>query len=176
MTKGQTSPLIRTASGFAIIHVNDSRISGQVASPEDAQVTLSTLTLPIPKDKDAPGKQQLLQRAAQLTAPARSCPEFEAIGRKFGANVATIADKRVGEIEGPLRRQASALPVQRPGEPSETADGIQVVMVCERVESLSFKEPTREQVRRQIEDERMDMLSRRYLRNLRRQAFVDIRI
>lgn len=176
LAKGQTSPLIRTASGFTIIHVNDSRISGQVASPEDAQVTLSTLTLPIPKDKDAPGKQQLLQRAAQLTAPARSCPEFEAIGRKFGANVATIADKRVGEIEGPLRRQASALPVQRPGEPSETADGIQVVMVCERVESLSFKEPTREQVRRQIEDERMDMLSRRYLRNLRRQAFVDIRI
>ncbi len=58
----------------------------------------------------------------------------------------------------------------------ENAEGILVIMVCDRVESLTFSEPTREQVRRQIEDERMDMLTRRYLRNLRRQAFVDIRI
>lgn len=176
LAKGQTSPLIRTSSGFTIIHMNDSRIAGQVANPEDAQVTLTTVALPMPKDKDAPAKQQLLQRAQQLTAPARSCPELEALGRKFGGEVNTITNKRVGEIQNNLRRVAANLPVNRTSEPGETDEGIMVAMVCERVESLSFKEPSREQVQRQIEDERMDMLTRRYLRNLRRQAFIDIRI
>lgn len=176
LSKGQTSPLIRTASGFAIIHMNDSRIAGQVANPEDAQVTLTTLTLPMPKDKDAPAKQELLGRAQQLTAPARSCADLEALGRKVGGAVNTINNKRVGEIDGTMRRVAASLQVKRTSEPMETAEGIQVIMVCDRVESLTFSEPTREQVRRQIEDERMDMLTRRYLRNLRRQAFVDIRI
>lgn len=176
LSKGQTSPLLRTAAGFAIIHLTDSRIAGQVANPEDAQVTLTTLTLPMPKDKDAPAKQELLGRAQQLTAPARSCADLEALGRKVGGAINTINNKRVGEIDGNLRRVAASLPVKRTSEPMENAEGIQVIMVCDRVESLTFSEPTREQVRRQIEDERMDMLTRRYLRNLRRQAFVDIRI
>lgn len=174
LSKGQTSPLIRTSSGFTILQLIDQRISGQVANPEDAQVTLSHIVLPSPKD--APPKQQLLARAAQLTAPAKSCAEFEAIGRRLGAATAgTMGTKRVGELTGILRRVAATLPLNRAGEPMDTAEGIQVVMVCERVESVTVSEPTREQVRRMIEDERLDMLARRYLRNLRRQAFVDIR-
>lgn len=174
LSKGQISPVIRTASGFTILQMVDSRISGQVANPEDAQVTMSRIVLPVPKD--APPKGELMARAAQMTQGARSCPELEAMGRRVGAPVAgSLGSKRVGEIDGILRRVAAALPVNRPSEPMDTAEGIQVVMVCERTESLKFVEPTREQIRRTIEDERMDMLARRYLRNLRRQAFIDIR-
>lgn len=173
LSKGQLSPLIRTASGFTILYMADSRIAGQVANPDDAQVTMSQIVLPVPRD--APPKQELLARAAQLTAPARSCPELEAIGRRIGATtVGSMGSKRVGELNGVLRRVAG-LPLNRPSDPLDTAEGLQVVMVCERVESLKFSEPTREQVRRMIEDERMDMLSRRYIRNLRRQAFIDVR-
>lgn len=174
LTKGQTSPLIRTSSGFTILHLNDQRIAGQVANPEDTQLTLSHVVLPVPKD--APPKQELVARAAQLTAPAKSCAELEAIGRRVGAPiVGSLGSKRVGELNGSIRRVAASLPVGRPSSPVDTAEGIEVVMVCDRTESLTVSEPSREQVRRTIEDERMDMLARRYLRNLRRQAILDIR-
>jgi peptidyl-prolyl cis-trans isomerase SurA len=174
LSKGQVSPLIRTASGFTILRMMDQRISGQVANPDDAQVTMTQVVLPVPKD--APPKQELINRAAQITSQAKSCPELEALGRRMGApTVGSLGTKRVGELNGPLRRVAAALPVNRPAPPLDTAEGLQVVMVCERVESLTVSDPTREQVRRVIEDERMDMLARRYMRNLRRQAFIDIR-
>lgn len=174
MSKGQTSPLIRTGAGFTILYMADQRIAGQVANPDDAKLTLSRMVLPVPKD--APPKQELLARAAQVASPAKSCAELEAIGRRIGAvNVGSMGAKRVGELEGMLRRVVASLAPNRPSEPIDTAEGIQVVMVCERVESVTVSDPSREQVRRMIEDERMDMLSRRYLRNLRRQAFIDVR-
>lgn len=174
LSKGQVSPLIRTSSGFIILRLADQRISGQVANPEDAQVTLSHIVLPVPKD--GPPKQELANRAAQLTGQAKSCADLEAIGRRVGApTVGSLGTKRVGELTGMIRRVAASLPAGRVSPPIDMPEGLEVVMVCERVESLTVTEPSREQVRRTIEDERMDMLARRYLRNLRRQAIIDIR-
>ncbi|HTH18080.1 MAG TPA: peptidylprolyl isomerase [Magnetospirillum sp.] len=173
INKGQVAPLIRTASGFLIVAMLDQRIAGQVANPEDAEVTLSQVTLPVPPG--SPPKQELLARAAQLTAQAKSCPELEAIGRRVGAPTGSLGTKRVGELNGLARRVAATLLVNRVSEPLDTAEGIQVLMVCSRTEALKFSDPTSDQVRHMIEDERMDMLSRRYIRNLRRQAVVEIR-
>ncbi len=174
LSKGQVSPLIRTASGFTILQLVNSRVAGQVANPEDAEVTMSQIVLPVPKN--SPPKPELMARAAQMAGGTRSCSDLEALGRRLGATtVGTMGTKRVGELEGALRRIAASLPPNRASDPLDVTDGIQVVMVCSRVESLTVREPSREQVRRQIEDERMDMLSRRYIRNLRRQAFIDIR-
>jgi peptidyl-prolyl cis-trans isomerase SurA len=173
LSKGQISGLIRTGTGFTILQLTDQRVSGQVANPDDAQVTLAQVVLPVPKQ--APPKQELMARAAQLTGQTRSCPELESIGRRFGATVSTVGPKRVGEMTGMLRRLAAGLPLKHPSDPLDDEQGIVVVMVCERVESVKVLEPTREQVRSTIEDERMDMLARRYIRNLRRQAFIDVR-
>ncbi|MBC7906863.1 MAG: peptidylprolyl isomerase [Rhodospirillaceae bacterium] len=175
LSKGQTSPLIRTSSGFAIMMLIDSRIAGQVANPEDAQVTLSQMVLPVPP-RDAPPKPELMARARQLTASVRSCPALEDLGRSLGSPVVgSLGTKRIGELDANLRRAVTNLPVNRASEPMDGTAGIQVVMVCSRQESTQITLPSREQVRRTIEDERLDMLARRYIRNLRRSAFIDIR-
>ena len=52
-----------------------------------------------------------------------------------------------------------------------------VLMVCSREENVTKGGlPTRDAMRRSIEEERLDMLSRRYLRDLRRAAFIDFRL
>ncbi|MBX9635012.1 MAG: peptidylprolyl isomerase, partial [Magnetospirillum sp.] len=175
LNKGQITPLIRTSSGFSIILLVDRRIAGQVANPEDAQVTLSHMILPVPP-RDAPPKQELLAKAAQLTANVRTCAGLEQTGRSLGSpNVGSLGTKRIGELDATLRRAVATLPVNRPSEPIDSVGGIQVVMVCDRQESTQIALPSREQIRRSIEDERMDMLSRRYIRNLRRSAFIETR-
>lgn len=175
LSKGQYTPLVRTSSGFAIMMLVDSRIAGQTANPNDAQVTLSQLVLPVPS-RDAPPKQQLLARAAQLTSSANSCSALEELGRSVNSpSFGSMGTKRVGELEASLRRIVANLPVNQVSEPLDTPAGIQVIMVCARQESTQISLPSREQVRRSIEDERLDMLARRYIRNLRRSAFIDIR-
>ena len=49
-----------------------------------------------------------------------------------------------------------------------------MVMICERDDSAGL--PAREQIRSTLVRDRLDMLSRRYLRDLRKAAIVDIRI
>ena len=46
-------------------------------------------------------------------------------------------------------------------------------MVCERQDNVG---PDRDEIRQTLVRERIDMLSRRYLRDLRRAAFVDLRV
>jgi hypothetical protein len=48
-------------------------------------------------------------------------------------------------------------------------------MVCERTEAAPSL-PTREDIADQIRNERMSMLARRYLRDIRLAAIVDIRV
>jgi peptidyl-prolyl cis-trans isomerase SurA len=50
-----------------------------------------------------------------------------------------------------------------------------LLMVCDRQDAGS-QLPTRDQVRRSLENRQFDLISRGYLRDLRSAAFVDIRL
>ena len=52
--------------------------------------------------------------------------------------------------------------------------GVGVIMVCERKDPPGGL-PTREEITEQLGRTRLDALARRYLRDLRRSAYVDIR-
>ncbi|CAA7614657.1 peptidylprolyl isomerase [Magnetospirillum sp. UT-4] len=171
--KDQVSSLLRTPSGYFIVAKVNQRIAGTVASPEDAEVAVARIVLPVPT-KGAPPKPQLLAQAAELTRPAKTCDDLQAIGQRVGAKSDKVGPMRAGDLPDDLDA-AMVLPPNIVSQPADTADGIRVFMVCSRQEG-SITAPSREAVRRQIENERLDMLARRYIRDLRRSAFIDIRI
>jgi peptidyl-prolyl cis-trans isomerase SurA len=177
LNKGQVSPLTRTSSGFHILAFIDQRIAGQTIDPEAAVVSYARIVLPIPRGPGAPPKQQLLGQAGNLTGSARSCADLDTTGHRLGATkVERFGPLKLAELNAEARHILAPLPVNRVSSPSETPDGIQVMMLCTREDSTKVVGLTREQVRRIIEDERIDMLTRRYMRDLRRQAFIDIRL
>lgn len=172
---GQVSPLIRSADGLRLVALADRRIAGSRVNPEDATVVLGQIVLPVPPD--GPPKQQLAGRAAELTRNAKSCDELEAIGRKLSASVpARMAPAKVDELPLNLRAIGAQLPVGRPSPPIDVQAGLQIMMVCSRQEATTIQLPSEAAVRRMIEAERSDMMARRYMRDLRRAAFIDIRM
>jgi len=66
------------------------------------------------------------------------------------------------------------LTVGETSKPLPARGGIGVIMVCERTDPPS-PVPSTDQVYDQIMRQRMDQMARRYLRDLRRSAYVDIR-
>ena len=59
--------------------------------------------------------------------------------------------------------------------PIQQADRTLMVTLCSRIKAkVSF--PTHEEIESRIGQNRLDLLARRYLRDLRRAAFVDIRV
>ncbi len=175
MHPGQVSPVIRAADGFHLVALMDRRIAGTTADPLNASVTLARLVLPVPPK--GPTMEQLLARAQELTRGLRGCDALDAMARKMGGTPpARLPRSRIGDLEPDLVPIVATLPVGVAAQPVVAQDGIAVVMACERDEATTVQLPSAETIRRMIEDERTDMLARRYLRDLRRAAFVDVRI
>lgn len=175
LEKGQVSPLVRTGTGYAILAMIDRRVAGE-ATASDPKFTLAQVYFPIPPG--APPVQQLSAKAAELTAPLKSCRDMEEMGRKLNSERSGIREGLALSVLPPnIRSAIASLPLNKASAPINTGDSLLVVMICAREESVAKGGlPTREAMKRVIEDERLDMMSRRYLRDLRRAAFIDFRL
>ena len=116
-----------------------------------------------------------MAKAMELTQGARTCDAFEEIGRRVGATkVGRIGPVRLGSLPPAVARIIAPMGDGQITPPMDAAGGLQMLMVCQRSGVAPL--PTAEEIRRRIENERLDMLTQRYLRNLRRAAFVDVRM
>ena len=74
-----------------------------------------------------------------------------------------------------VRDAITELSVGKISAPVSTSKGISLFMVCQR-EKLKNNLPKREEIVNQIRRGRLGMMSRRYMRDLRIAAIVDIRV
>jgi peptidyl-prolyl cis-trans isomerase SurA len=91
------------------------------------------------------------------------------------AVVSRIGRIRVADLAAPLQATVMRLDTNQISAPLRAEQGIVLFMVCDR-EADDLELPGRDQIQRRLELEKLDLLARRYLRDLRRGAFVDIRI
>ncbi|KIL97114.1 Survival protein SurA precursor (Peptidyl-prolyl cis-trans isomerase SurA) [Paramagnetospirillum magnetotacticum MS-1] len=175
MNKGQVSSLIRTGSGYAILALIDKRVAGETFVG-DPLLSIVQVFFPIPPG--APPISQLIEKAAELTAPLKSCPELEDMGRKLNSEQSGRRDGvTLSVMPQNLRSLVTNLPINKASPPVSTGNALMVVMVCSRDENATKGGlPSRDAMRRMIEDERLELLSKRYLRDLRRAAFIDFRL
>jgi len=175
LERGSITPLIRSADGYRILGLVDHRIAGSDLQASEPSVVISQMALPIPAK--GPPKEAMLARAAQITRGSASCDEFEARGRQVGGNVAERTQMvKLNGLPTALQRVVATMPPGGISAPIEVPDALQVVMVCARANTVASALPSRDQIRRVLEAERLDMMTQRFLRNLRRAAFVDIRM
>lgn len=173
--KGDVSPLIRTAGGYNIMAVVDKRIAGEGLANDE---TLTVSQVFFPKGPGSTSREQLVAKAVELTAPLKNCADFEEFGRKLNsAKPSRATNTRKSDLTPPVQAAIANLPVNKASAPQDSGDGFMVFMVCAR-SGLGGEAglPSRDVIRRQIEDERMDLQGKRYLRDLRRAAFVDFRL
>jgi peptidyl-prolyl cis-trans isomerase SurA len=73
-----------------------------------------------------------------------------------------------------LRKVVLDLKPGQASKPLPTDGGLQIIMVCERQDPASNL-PGRQDVQRMLTEQKLELQSRRFLRDLRQTAFVDIR-
>lgn len=175
MTPGTVTKLIRASDGYHIMALVNRRVAGTGVPGSDADVVYSQMILPIPT-QNAPPKNVLLSKATQLIHGVKTCNDFESLGHKEAATqIERIGPVKLSTL--PQTTQTQILNVAQ-GETAPAADdahGIRLMMMCSRVDTPAPL-PPKELVRRQIEDERLGMMSRRLMRDLHRSAFIDTRL
>jgi peptidyl-prolyl cis-trans isomerase SurA len=174
MSPGQISYPIRTPAGYYILLLLDRRTPGQT-SVDDTQLGLVEVVFPLPPNATPQDQQHATAQAQQVSDTAKSCGEMAKIAREEAPQLSTQTPKmRAGDLPPELRATVLALKVGEASKPLPARGGIGVIMVCQRTDPPS-PVPNTDQVYDQIMRQRMDQMARRYLRDLRRSAYVDVR-
>jgi peptidyl-prolyl cis-trans isomerase SurA len=170
---GKISDPIQTPDGYLILAMSDRR-KLRTPGEEDAQITLRQLLLQLPDDAPQADVESQLALAREVAITTTDCDDFAEVAREMGTpQPAEPAGFRLGDLNEQLRQVVADLAVGVASEPRRTAAGVQIIMVCNRQEAGALP---REQIRDTLLRQRVDMLSRRYLRDLRRSAFIDLRV
>jgi len=172
MTVGQLSPPVRTVSGYYLLLLRDRRQTG--AASDDVELDFEHLFLPAPKNASQADLESLKSTAQKVSDNAKSCEEFVDL-RKQVADARVVLPQKVNarDLSPNLRDIALKLPPNKASDPVFVNDGVFVMMVCERSTEGSL--PSVDEVRNRLGQEKLDLLTRRYLRDLRTSAYVDVR-
>ena len=171
---GKITDPIRTPSGFVIVSVGDRR-RVLVADPLDTQLSLRQLPLTkkLTDNIEATGKFEALVK--DLHTKVNQCEGLDAIATESGADGRLdIGAIRLRSLQGEIRDGVKDLDVGGATEILKMDDGWRVLIVCEKTEP-EVQEPDFDLISQQIEQQRLSMMGRRYLRDLRRDAIVDYR-
>lgn len=177
MPPGAVSNPVEVPGGLSIVTLRGKRETGN-----DVQTVVSLrqafLGFAQPLNPAAPTDQQkqALTKAQAISKKVRSCPEMEQAATAAGSTrPANPGDVRLSGVSAaPLRQLLATLPINQASKPIVTPDGIAVIVVCAR-EQKNAADPTPDEVRAQILEQRVELASRQLLRNLRRKAMLDDR-
>jgi peptidyl-prolyl cis-trans isomerase SurA len=156
-------------------------IAMQTRRPGDVELLVSEILLPV---YDPEQERQVLQQAQELVGTLRAGAPFDAVARQLSAAPSAEAGGSLGWI--PLSSMAqelqsmfAALQAGDVSQPVRTPAGVQIFKVVDR-RALSGDaapaEADRDAVRERLQREQLNRLAQRYLRDLRRSAFIDVRI
>lgn len=171
---GEVSGPIRTITGYYLLMLQNRRMIGG-ADPKKAKVTLQQLVFPLsettPQDQVQAAGNYLLQASQAI----KSCDDLIQLKQKFPSAMISERDTMmIGELDEVF--QAAVIPLQK-GEASTpllTNQGFHVIGVCDR-EDVGINLPDRELIENQLANQQMTMIARRYIRDLRNDAVVELR-
>ena len=168
---GEVTPPVRTAGGFYLFGLRGRRtIAG--STPDDAIVMLTQLILPA---RSAAEARSSLQLANTLRSAVNGCEELSKAAKEMRLPPPPEAQRlRVGDVNPAIRDRVRGLKAGEASEAIRAGNAIVLLMACAREDAPSGL-PSAEDIEEGLMRQRVDLLARRYLRDLRRQAFVDIR-
>jgi peptidyl-prolyl cis-trans isomerase SurA len=168
---GEVTAPLRAVGGYHIYGLRNRRtIAG--ANPEDATLALTQLLLPARRPAE---QESALQLAETVREAVNGCDDLARVARELGVPPPGEPQKlKLRDIAPAIRQQVQPLKTGEAAAPLRSQDAVVLIMLCAREDAPSNL-PTAAEVEDSLMRQRLDLLARRYLRDLRRQAVVDIR-
>jgi peptidyl-prolyl cis-trans isomerase SurA len=177
MRAGELSPPIRSGAGYYLLLVLDRR-TGRSAGPEDSLVHLVQIVFPLPSQATEPMRRAAIVEAQSARTSAKNCEELLKIGKEKGsAQLSSEGRLRADQVTPAMRNVVLGLEVGQTSPPIVQKNGVGVIMMCEKAAASSAPTvPSRDEIGETLMRQRLETLARRYMRDLRRTAFVDVRV
>ncbi|PKR56967.1 peptidylprolyl isomerase [Thalassospira lohafexi] len=171
---GDVSAPIQTIRGYYIIKLLDRR-RGDAAAITDTRLDLYQLFVPVADDTPQDQLNAKLAVMDNAKKTADSCQALANVAVDLGSDLSgEMKGISPNDLSGPVSRAVGGLDKGQISDVIRVDGGALLVMVCDKIEKSNL--PDRKSVENRLLMERLDILARRKLRELRREAFIDIRI
>lgn len=170
MVEGTVTEPIRAAGGYYIIQLLDKRkvMSGD---PDETVLELQQIIMNAP----AEDLEAELARLSAESAKVSSCSDITDAARAMGSrDFGSLGSLRLGDLPPVLKAKVENLQPGNASEPIVMDNEIRVLVVCDLKEPEG-REPNFLEVEDFLSNQRLGLMARRYLRDLRRDAIIDYR-
>ena len=177
MPVGAISNALKVPGGFSVIRLVARRqLGNEIVTMVSLRQVFLPFATPLNPVQPTDQQRQTLEKAKVLSANIHSCEAMEAAAKANNSpRPANPGDVRLDRVFPPQFKEAlTNLPPERATQPLVAADGIAVIIVCSR-EEKNIAHQSKEEIEAQMLNERVELLSRQMLRDLRRRAAIEQR-
>ncbi|WP_417623558.1 peptidylprolyl isomerase [Paremcibacter congregatus] len=169
---GELSKPIETEDGFYIVQLVEKR-QILTATPTDAKVDLQHMFF---KFSDKAEAEEITALEATITAAAakiNSCEDLAAQGKAIGASeTGELGDLAISDLPTHLQQPLLDLEIGKATPPVKEETGFRVFVLCNRKEP-QIRMPDYDSIEGSLSQQRVGLIARRHLRDLRRDAIID---
>jgi peptidyl-prolyl cis-trans isomerase SurA len=174
MGPGQVSNPIPVQGGFSIIAVQDTR-KVLTADPRNAVLSLKQVSVSFPKGISHAAAEPIVARFAAAARTVGGCGGADKIAGDFHGELVQSDQVKLRELPAALQQMMLPMQVGQATQPfGSIEEGVRILVICGRDE-VDPSQPTFDDVYAQLNEERVNVRARRYLRDLRRDAVIEFR-
>ncbi len=174
LSAGKVSNPISSPAGYYILFLRDRRRLGE-ANALDERVNLRQIFIPLSASTPQQIVAERMADANRISAQINGCETFDTYGRTLEyAESGDLGTVRVGDVPQEVRDAIGELAVGQASAPLRVGQGIRILMVCDR-QQPEARLPNRNAIRDRLGRQRLDMMARRYIRDLRNDAVIETR-
>ncbi len=174
LTPGQFSLPIRSTGGYYIMALRDRRITG-ATDPALITVTLRQIVVPVTPGQDEDAIRRAGETAYRVSETVESCEQMRTIALDSPFIVGgDIGSRRLTDLNEPFEQALRGVPEGQATAPVPSRIGFHVLFVCTR-QGDEVNLPSREDIENQLFDQQLSSIARRHLRDLRRDALIEVR-
>ncbi|CAN5148600.1 peptidylprolyl isomerase [soil metagenome] len=167
---GQLSKPIPVRDGVYIVYLRDKRAGG--GSPV---VNLKQVALRVAPDATPQQVESARVKLANLKGKINGCATLEKAAESLdGAAAGDLGEAEVKDLAPAFRDAAEKLAINQVSDPIRTDIGLHLVAVCGRRDS-AVDLPTRAQIQSGLENEKLSLIAKREMLNLRTAATIETR-
>ena len=174
MRPGMVSSPIQVPGGYSIIAVQDTR-KVLTADPRDAVLNLKQVSISFPKGTTREQAEPIVARFAEAARTVAGCGGADKLAADFHGEVVQSDQVKMRDLPPALQEIMLPMQVGQATQPfGGLEEGVRTLVICGRDEA-SATAPSYDAIYSQLNDERVNSRSRRYLADLRRDAVIEFR-
>jgi peptidyl-prolyl cis-trans isomerase SurA len=143
--------------------------------PRDAILGLKQISIAFPKGTTRQQAEPMVARFAEAARTVGGCGGADKMAADFHAEIVQQDQVKMRDLPTALQQLMIPMQVGQATQPFGSLDeGVRVLVICGRDE-VDPTAPSYDEVFNQLNEERLNLRSRRYLRDLRRDAVIEFR-